>query len=135
MLKAYQHRRMLYSRPWYQTPWIFKSIVFVPLPLNCFKILWVTSLWFLQKENDHIFLNIPVIRLCQNILNFIEYYTIPKIIFSIEDFLSKCDQSCSRLWIWSSLPKKFLMENLIFCVVLCNFTHEALKSFHFQKGL
>ena len=50
----------------------FKSIVFVSLVLllDCFNMLWSTSSWFLQKKNGHIFLNFPVIRLCQNILNF-----------------------------------------------------------------
>ena len=38
--------------------------------------------------------------------------------FSIKDFLSKCDQICSFLRIWSHLLKKSLMENFIFCAVL-----------------
>ena len=38
--------------------------------------------------------------------------TIQKMIFSIKDFLSKCDQ------IWSHLLKKSLMKNFIFCAVL-----------------
>ena len=37
--------------------------------------------------------------------------------FSIEDFLSKCDQIRRKLRIWSHLLKKSLMENFIF---LCN---------------
>ena len=40
--------------------------------------------------------------------------------FSIKDFLSKCDQICSFLLIWSHLLKKSLMENFIFlCSVWC----------------
>ena len=35
--------------------------------------------------------------------------------FSTKDFFSKCDQIRSFLQIWSYLPKKYLMENLIFC--------------------
>ena len=40
-----------------------------------------------------------------------------KMKFSIKDFLSKCDQIHSFLWIWSYLLKKSLMENFIFCAV------------------
>ena len=35
--------------------------------------------------------------------------------FSIKDFFSKCDQ----IRIWSHLLEKPLMENFIFCDVLC----------------
>ena len=38
---------------------------------------------------------------------------------SIIDFFSKCDQILRKLWIWSHLMKKSLMENLIFGAVLC----------------
>ena len=37
--------------------------------------------------------------------------------FSIKDFSSKCDQIRRKLWIWSHLQKKSLMENFIFCAV------------------
>ena len=38
---------------------------------------------------------------------------------SIKDFFSKCDQILRKLWIWSHLLKKSLMENFIFlCSVL-----------------
>ena len=37
--------------------------------------------------------------------------------FSIKNFLSKCDQICSFLRIWSHLQKKSLMGNFIFCAV------------------
>ena len=40
-----------------------------------------------------------------------------KIKFSINDFFSKCDQIHKKLQIWSSLLKKSLMENFLFCVV------------------
>ena len=35
--------------------------------------------------------------------------------FSINDLFSKCDQIRSFLRLWSHLPKKSFMENLIFC--------------------
>ena len=37
-----------------------------------------------------------------------------KMKFSIKDFFSKCDQILRKMWIWSYLLKKSLMENLIF---------------------
>ena len=43
--------------------------------------------------------------------------TAQKMKFSIKDFLSKCDEIRSFLWIWSHLLKKSLMENFIFSVV------------------
>ena len=39
--------------------------------------------------------------------------------FSIKDFFSKCDLIRRKLWIWSHLLKKSLMENFIF---LCSDT-------------
>ena len=43
------------------------------------------------------------------------FYTMP---FSMKDFFSKCNQIRRKLWIWSHLLKKSLMENFIFCAVL-----------------
>ena len=40
-----------------------------------------------------------------------------KMMFSIKDFVSKCDQIHRKLRIWSHLVKKSLMENYIFCVM------------------
>ena len=40
--------------------------------------------------------------------------------FFIKGFFIKCDQIRSFLRIWSHLPKKSLMENLIFCAVIHN---------------
>ena len=48
---------------------------------------------------------------------FMHMSTAQKMKFSINDFLSKCDQIRSFLRIWSHLLKKSLMENFIFCVV------------------
>ena len=45
--------------------------------------------------------------------------TAQKMKFSIKDFLIKCDQIRRKLWIWSHLLKKSLMQNLIF---LCSAT-------------
>ena len=37
--------------------------------------------------------------------------------FLFKDFVSKCDQICSKLRIWSYLFKKSFIENSIFCAV------------------
>ena len=48
-------------------------------------------------------------------------YTAQKMKFSVKDFFSKCRQILRKLWIWSHLLKKSLMESFIFCAVLaCN---------------
>ena len=44
-------------------------------------------------------------------------FTAQKMKFFIKDFVSKCDQICSFLRIWSHLLKKSLMENFIVCAV------------------
>ena len=41
-------------------------------------------------------------------------HTAQKMRFSIMDFFSKYDQIRRKLWIWSQLLKKCLMENLFF---------------------
>ena len=43
--------------------------------------------------------------------------TAQKMKFSIEDFASICDHIRRKLWIWSHLLQKSLMENFIFCAV------------------
>ena len=45
-------------------------------------------------------------------------YTAQKVKFPIKDFFSKCEQIRSFLRVWSHLPKKSLMENVIFCAVI-----------------
>ena len=45
-------------------------------------------------------------------------HTAQKMVFSIEDFFSKCDQIRRFPSIWSHLLKKSLMGNFIFCAVL-----------------
>ena len=44
---------------------------------------------------------------------------ISKMKFSIKDFFSKCEQIRKKLRMWSNLLKKSLMENFIFCAVIC----------------
>ena len=53
-------------------------------------------------------------KLC---LGTVHAVTEQKMKFSIKDFYSKCDQICSFPQIWSHLPKKFLLENLVFYAV------------------
>ena len=45
------------------------------------------------------------------------YLTAQKLKFSMKDFFSKCDHIRRKMWIWSHLLKKSLMENFIFCAV------------------
>ena len=52
--------------------------------------------------------------------------TAQKMEFSIKDFFSKYDQIRRKLWIWSQLLKKSLMENFIFCAV-CKIQKEDLS--------
>ena len=40
--------------------------------------------------------------------------------FSIKDLFSKYDQIRSFLRLWSHLLKKYLIENFIFCVAICD---------------
>ena len=44
-------------------------------------------------------------------------HTVQKMMFSIKDFFSKCDQVRGFLWILSHLLKNSLMENFISCAV------------------
>ena len=44
-------------------------------------------------------------------------HTAQKMKFSSKYFFSKCDQIPKKLWIWSHLLSKTLMENFIFCAV------------------
>ena len=61
---------------------------------------------------------------CYIMLFLISRFTAQKMKFSIKDFFSKCDQFHRRLWIWSHLLKKFLIENFISCGVIkpCHYT-------------
>ena len=49
------------------------------------------------------------------------FHTAEKMKFSIKDFCNKCDKIRRKLWIWSHLLKKSLMENFIFCAVSENY--------------
>ena len=60
-------------------------------------------------------------------------YTIQKMKFSPKEFLGKCDQIRSFLRIWLHLLRKSLMENFIFCAVLCQYYFLFFPSqFHSQ---
>ena len=54
------------------------------------------------------------------IIEIFSQYVAQKMKFSITDFFSKCDQIRSFLRIWSHLLKKSVMENFIFCAVVCS---------------
>ena len=69
--------------------------------------------------------------------------TAQKMKFSIKDFSSKCDKICGKLWIWSHLLEKSLMENFIFCAVrmiadifypICTLTITVLACFIRKKA-
>ena len=61
------------------------------------------------------------------------WYNAQKIKFSIKGFFSKFDQIQSFLRICSYLLKKFLMENFIFCAVVCNSYLKLLMNFSSSK--
>ena len=54
--------------------------------------------------------------------------TAQKMKFSIKDFFSKCDQISRKLWIWSHLLKKSLIENFIFCAVVIDTCPQGLHT-------
>ena len=47
----------------------------------------------------------------------LEPQTAQKMMFSIKDLSSKCDQIRKNLQIWSHLLEKSVIENFIFCAV------------------
>ena len=61
-------------------------------------------------------------------------YIVQKIKFSIKDLSSKWDQIRRKLWMWSHLLEKSLMEKFIFCALWhgertirkCNFASDVL---------
>ena len=64
----------------------------------------------------------------------LDFTTAQKIKFTIKDFFSKCNQIPRKLWMWSNLLKKSLMENFIFCAVFlsCNDLVYAYLKFYDQ---
>ena len=52
--------------------------------------------------------------------------------FSVKDFFSKCDQISRKLWIWSHLLKKSLMENFIF---LCSVRLSKIQGEIFSQNI
>ena len=57
-------------------------------------------------------------------------FTAQKMKFPIKDFFSKCDQICRKLWIWSHLLKKSLVENFIFCAVFIKGQRKSLFEYY-----
>ena len=55
--------------------------------------------------------------------------------FSIKEFVSKCDQIRRKLRIWSHLLNNSLMENFIFCRVIDWLTEYVSKLFSLKKGI
>ena len=54
--------------------------------------------------------------------------------FSFKGFVSKCDKVHSFLRIWSHLMRKFLIENIIFCVVyfqMCIYSSSSVHNFSY----
>ena len=54
--------------------------------------------------------------------------------FSFKDFVCKCDKVHSFLRIWSHLMRKFLIENIIFCVVyfqMCLYSSSSVHNFSY----
>ena len=79
-----------------------------------------TQLWVFSRH-----FSLPLFGVKNSIFNWISRlflsfspFTAQKMKFSIEDFFSKCDQIRRKLWIWSHILKKSLMENFIFCAVI-----------------
>ena len=79
----------------------------------------VNGTWWINIFKDLINSNMHdngitiMLKLCDSVS-----CTALKIKFFIKDFFSKCDQIWRKLWIWSHLLKKSLMENFIFCAVI-----------------
>ena len=59
--------------------------------------------------------------------------TAQKMKFSINNFISKCDQIRKNLRIWSHLLKTFLMENFIFCAVWKSQENFQVESRFYKK--
>ena len=49
--------------------------------------------------------------------------------FFIKDFFSKFHQIRRKLWIWSHLLKKSLMEDFIFCAVKLKYLKSVVEKF------
>ena len=50
---------------------------------------------------------------------------------SIKDFFSKCNQIRRKLWIWSHLLKKCLMEKFIFCAAALKVQITPIKTMYY----
>ena len=57
-------------------------------------------------------------------------FTAQKMKISIKNFFSKCGHICRKLWIWTHLLDKSLLENFLFCAEL---KRGFLWIFHYKK--
>ena len=82
------------------------------------KLHLFSILFFIQwiPSYDLLCRNIKIRKKCIVLLSR-ACFTAQEIKFPIKDFFSKCDQIHKKLWIWSYLLKKSLMENFIFCAL------------------
>ena len=87
---------------------------------NCQKhSYFVRSICILSEVFKIAFLRIPFLwNTSSACFCLVHIYIAQKMKFSIKDFFIKCNQMRRKLWIWSHLLKKSLMENFIFRAVI-----------------
>ena len=107
---------------------LYKTVGLFPLSSNICRLLVVyyfvnwNSLWIsiecltFQSTWKKDSLRIVNTKICSRLNP--SKYTAQKMKFSIKGFFSKYSQIGSKLWIWSHLLKKSLMENFIFCALI-----------------
>ena len=109
-----------------QSFWVFRIFHF------CLNVL-INQSEEISNNTKNVLLPVRLLSFFLNLWNFRENFTIhftgrtyQKIKFSIKDFFSKCDRIRKKLWTWSHLVKKFLMEKIHF---LCSaeYINNALK--------
>ena len=76
----------------------------------------------------------PSLECQRDFCRFWKSYTAQKTKFSIKDFFTKCDQIRRKLWIWSHLLKKSLMENFILCDRWFVFNKHCNKNIYFDNS-
>ena len=76
----------------------------------------------------------PLYRNYASDLQYMVWYTVQKMKFSIREFFSKCDQIRCKLRIWSHLLKKSWTENFIFCAVIERKLLITGQTFFFRWG-
>ena len=101
---------------WYR---VIKKVHALVLSLSSID---VTSIIFQSTLATTIFFSLNYRDLSWNISRFIiviyKYSHCTKNNIPLKDFFSKRDHIRRKMWIWSYLLKKSLMENFIFCAVL-----------------